>query len=96
MTDHYRMFLFLAIAFCNVAFIFLWLTKFINVIKVLIKDKYPTLYIIIFLCGRKDKMAFENSKRARDIKKEAIIESIEAVALMMNKMKSMYINNVYF
>ena len=74
----------------------LWLVKFIVVIKVLIKDKFPKLYVIIFLCGRSDKMALETAKRARDRKKEAIIESIEAVSLMMNKMKSMYTNNVFY
>ena len=84
------------IAFCNFAFIALWLVKFIVVIRVLIKDKYPKLYVVVFLCGRKDKMTLENAKRAKDIKKEAIIESIEAVSLMMNKMKSMYINNVFY
>jgi hypothetical protein len=41
-------------------------------------------------------MALETAKRARDTKKEAIIESIEAVTLMMNKMKGMYINNVFY
>lgn len=66
------------------------------VIKVLIKDSYPRLYIIFFLCGRKDKMALETAKRARDTKKEAIIESIEAVNLMMTKMKGMYSNNVFY
>jgi hypothetical protein len=87
---------FAVIAFCNVAFLMLWLVKFIVVIKVLIKDKFPKLYVIIFLCGRSDKMALETAKRARDRKKEAIIESIEAVSLMMNKMKSMYVNNVFY
>jgi uncharacterized protein YpmB len=96
LTDNVKTMLFCVIAFCNVAFVLLWLGKFVNVIKVLIKDKYPNLYIVIFLCGRRDKMGLENAKRAREIKKEAIIESIEAVTLMMNKMKSMYVNNVYF
>jgi hypothetical protein len=84
------------IAFCNVAFLLLWLVKFIVVIKVLIKERYPRLYVIIFLCGRSDKMVLETAKRARDTKKEAIIESMEAVSLMMNKMKSMYANNVFY
>lgn len=84
------------IAFCNLAFMLLWLVKFIVVVKVLIKDKYPKLYIVLFLCGRADKMAFETAKRARDRKKEAIIQSIESVTLMMSKMKSMYINNVAY
>jgi hypothetical protein len=84
------------IAFCNVAFVLLWLVKFIGVVKVLIKDKFPRLYTILFLCGRKDKMNLENMKRARDVKKEAIIESIESVNLMMNKMKRMYINGVFY
>lgn len=41
-------------------------------------------------------MALETAKRARDTKKEAIIESIEAVNLMMTKMKGMYSNNVFY
>jgi len=41
-------------------------------------------------------MALETAKRARDTKKEAIIESVEAVTLMMNKMKGIYINNVFY
>jgi hypothetical protein len=87
---------FAVIAFCNVAFLLLWLVKFIVVIKVLIKERYPKLYVIIFLCGRSDKMVLETAKRARDTKKEAIIESMESVSLMMNKMKSMYANNVFY
>jgi hypothetical protein len=72
---------FCVIALCNISFVLLWIVKFIGVIKVLIKDKYPAVYTIFFLCGRKDKMDLENVRRARDIKKEAIIESIEAVTL---------------
>jgi hypothetical protein len=41
-------------------------------------------------------MGLETAKRARDTKKEAIIESIETVALMMNKMKSLYINDLFY
>jgi hypothetical protein len=87
---------FAVIAFCNIAFLILWLVKFIVVIRVLIKEKYKKIYILFFLCGRSDKMPLENAKRARDTKKEAIIESIEAVTLMMNKMKGMYSNNVFY
>ena len=87
---------FIVIAFCNIAFLILWMVKFVTVIRVLIKEKYPNVYIVLFLCGRADKMALETAKRARDTKKEAIIESIEAVNLMMSKMKSMYINNTFY
>jgi hypothetical protein len=96
LSDTGKLLFFGVIAFCNFAFMALWLVKFVVVIRVLIKDKYPNLYTVVFLCGRKDKMALENYRRARDIKKEAIIESIEAVTLMMNKMKQMYANNIYY
>lgn len=33
---------------------------------------------------------------AREQKKESVIESIEAVQLYMNKMKSTYISNIYY
>ena len=84
------------IALCNIAFIVLWLTKFIAVIRVLIKEEYPRLYVVLFLCGRSDKMSLETVKRARDVKKESIIESIEAVMQFMSNMKSMYANNVFY
>lgn len=84
------------IAVCNLAFILLWLTKFIAVMRVLIKEEYPRLYVVIFLCGRSDKMGLETVKRARDVKKESIIESIEAIMLFMNKMKGMYANDVFY
>lgn len=41
-------------------------------------------------------MGLETVKLARDVKKESIIESIEAVTLFMTKMKSMYENNVFY
>jgi len=72
------------------------LFKFISVVRVLIKESYPRLYVILFLCGRSDKTGLETAKRVRDTKKEAIIESIETVALMMNKMKSLYINDLFY
>lgn len=87
---------FVVIALCNLAFILLWVTKFIAVIRVLIKEEYPRLYVVLFLCGREDKMGLETVKRARDVKKESIIESIEAVTLFMTKMKGMYADNVFY
>ena len=96
MTDNGRTFFFALIAICNLAFILLWLTKFISVIRVLIKEEYPRLYVVIFLCGRSDKMGLETVKRARDVKKESIIESIEAIMLFMTKMKGMYANDVFY
>lgn len=41
-------------------------------------------------------MSLETVKRARDVKKESIIESIEAVMQFMSNMKSMYANNVFY
>lgn len=48
------------------------------------------MYVIMFLCGRDDKLSLETAKRAKDSKKEAIIECIETVVLYMTKMKSLY------
>ena len=96
MTDNGRTFFFALIAICNLAFILLWLTKFIAVIRVLVKEEYPRLYVVIFLCGRSDKMGLETVKRARDVKKEYIIESIEAIMLFMTKMNGMYANDVFY
>ena len=83
---------FIVIAVCNVGFILLWLTKYIQVIRVLIKEKHPRLYVYLFLCGRDDKMVLETAKCAKDLKKEAIIECIERIILNMKHMKSLYIN----
>lgn len=41
-------------------------------------------------------MSLETVRRARDVKKESIIESIEAVMQFMSNMKSMYANNVFY
>jgi hypothetical protein len=96
LDENSKLLFFFIIAFCNVSFILLWFTKFVVIIRVLIKDKYPNLYVYLFLCGRHDKMKLEVSKRAGDVKKEAIIESIEAVILYMQKMKGLYANNIYY
>ena len=96
LDENSKIFFFGVIAFCNVSFVILWVTKFVVTIRVLIKEKYPTIYVYLFLCGRKDKMPLEVAKRARDVKKEAIIESIEAVVLYMSKMKGLYISNICY
>jgi len=96
LTANGQTFFFAIIAFCNIAFIVLWLTKFVAVIRVLIKEEYPRLYIVIFLCGRSDKMGLETVNRAKDVKKESIIESIEGILLFMTKMKDMYANDVFY
>lgn len=41
-------------------------------------------------------MNLETIKRARDVKKESIIESVESVTLYMAKMKGMYANGVFY
>jgi len=60
-TDFYldedkKMAFVILIAVCNFAFIVLWFHKYIEVMRGLIKEKYPKLYIYLFLCGRDDKM----------------------------------------
>ena len=86
----------MVILLCNLVFLILWITKFVAVIRILIKEVYPNLYVILFLCGRSDKMNLETIKRARDVKKESIIETVESVTLYMAKMKGMYANDVFY
>jgi hypothetical protein len=62
----------------------------------LIKDKYPRLYVYLFLCGRFDKLLQETAKRAKDSKKEAIIECIEGIVLNMQKMKGLYVDSIFY
>ena len=77
-------------------FLILWFIKLLDIMRDKIKEDYTRLYIVLFLCGRKDKMAFEDVKRARTRKKEAIIANIENVILYLSNMKSIYARDVFY
>jgi hypothetical protein len=47
--------LFIVIVVCNISFFLAWLFKFTMILKIYIRDKYPKIYLYLFLCGRKDK-----------------------------------------
>lgn len=53
-------------------------------------------YTTICLWGRKDRWQHEMQKRARENKKEAIIQNIENVTLFMNQMKESYSQSIFF
>lgn len=91
-----QFFFFLVICLCNICFLILWILKFLDIFRGLIKERYSKIYILIFLCGRKDKMKFETAKRAKDQKNEEIIESIEDISLFLAKMKSIYSKKRYY
>lgn len=91
-----QFFFFIIIATCNILFIFLWVFKFLEIGRDLIKTKFPKLYVFIFLCGRWDKYETENAKRASVNKKEKIIANMEDTILYLNKIKSMYVNNIFY
>ena len=59
-------------------------------------ENYRNCYIILFLCGRTDKMENEEKKRAKTRKKEAIIANIDHIILYLQNMKSMYERDVFY
>jgi hypothetical protein len=56
----------------------------------------PRLYTLLCLWGRKEGWKHEIYKRAKDKKKEAIIQNIENVTLFMNQMKDIYIKDIFY
>jgi len=62
----------------------------------LIKDRYPTVYVYLFLCGRHEKLKFEDVKLAKSTKKETIIDKIEEIILFMAKMKNIYEKDIFY
>jgi len=79
MTDASRMIFLIMILLSNGAFIFTWFMKFIGIMKVSIREKYPKLYIIFFLCCRKDLLMKERYAIAKNEKWEKIISKIEDI-----------------
>ena len=61
MSDETKMVLFLVVMISNAAFVVLWIVKFIITMKSKIKSDYENLYIIFFLCCRKDKLHLDSA-----------------------------------
>lgn len=96
MTDASRMIFLIMILFSNGAFFVTWVTKFIGIMKVSIREKYPKLYIVLFLCCWKDLLMKEKYAIAKNEKREKIISKIEDIQFFMKDMISKYVNNVHF
>lgn len=86
----------MVIAFCNAFFILLWLMKFLDISREMIKKNYETVYVYLFLCGRWDKLEKETARRAAVVKREKIIASIEDTILFLKKMMNIYANNSFY
>ena len=89
-------FLFLLILGSNLLFTTIWVIKFYFIARDMIREKFPRLYIWIFLCCRKDRWVRENIQRAKKEKNESMIAKIEDVQYFMKDMKAMYINHVNY
>jgi len=91
-----KILLVMVIAFCNSFFILLWIMKFMEISREMIKRSSKRIYVYIFLCGRWDKLEKETARRAGVIKREKIIASIEDTVLFLKKMKNIYSNNIFY
>jgi hypothetical protein len=88
--------LFLLIVGSNLLFVLLWTLKFYVIVRENVRDKYPRLYIYIFLCCRKDRWVRENIQRAKNEKNESMIAKVEDIQYFMMDMKSMYIRHINY
>ena len=50
----------------------------------------------MFLCCRKDKLIKEDSKLAREAKRETIIEKIEEIQFFIKKMRDIYSKEIFY
>jgi hypothetical protein len=81
---------------CNSFFILVWLVKFILAMKNMIRKNQENLYVVLFLCCRKDKLAKADIRLAREAKRETIIEKIEDVQFFIKKMKEIYSKEIFY
>jgi hypothetical protein len=95
-TENIQYILFFTIVASNIFFIVLWLVKFILTLRVMIKQNSESLYIALFLCCRKDKLIKEDSKLAREAKRETIIEKIEEIQFFIKKMRDIYSKEIFY
>ena len=86
----------MVIALCNLIFLITWTLKFLDLARNMIKARSKRIYVCIFLCGRWDKLETETAMRASKVKKERIIANVEETILYMQRMKKLYVNNIFF
>jgi hypothetical protein len=99
LTEPTKFALFGLIVVCNVAFLVLWVVKFLLTLRTMIKnsgEKGEKLYVILFLCCRKDKLVKEDAKLAREDKRERIIEKIEEIQFFIKAMKEIYSKEIFY
>ena len=96
LTDSGKILLVLVIALCNTLFLVLWVMKFLEISRDMIRKANKNVYVCLFLCGRGDKLKYEEVRRAAVAKRETIIRSIEDSVLFLKKMKKIYSNNIYY
>ena len=96
MTVGRQYFLLGIIVTINVFFMILWVVKFVLAMKNMIRQSSDKLYVALFLCCRKDKLAKEDTKLARDAKRETIIEKIEDIQFFIKMMKDIYSKEIFY
>jgi hypothetical protein len=87
------------IVVCNIAFLVIWVIKFMLTLRTMIKNSGENgekLYVILFLCGRKDKLIKEDAKLAKEEKRERIIEKIEEIQFFIKAMKEIYSKEIFY
>jgi hypothetical protein len=96
MTDEQIYVFFFIIVIVNMVFFFVWCFKFLMSMKRMLKQTYPNIYIIIFLCCRRDKLEKDEVKLAREAKRETIIEKIEDIQFFIKNMKQIYSSEIFY
>ena len=74
----------------------MWIFKFVMTLKTMFKQNYENLYVMIFLCCRRDKLVKDEAKLAREAKRETIIEKIEEIQFFIQHMKQIYSSEIFF
>ena len=96
MTENNQYVLFFTIIIVNLIFIFMWTFKFIMTLKSMFKQNYENVYIMLFLCCRRDKLMKDEAKLAREAKRETIIEKIEDIQFFIKNMKQIYSKEIFY
>ena len=96
MTDTTRTLLLMMIVFSNGIFFFMWGIKFFEILRSEIWESFPWIYVIFFMCCRRDRMVMEEQTLAWNEKWEKIISKIEDIQFFMKDMLSKYVNNTSF
>jgi len=91
-----KLFFFLIILICNALFLLMWIFKFFFIMRSMIKERQPKIYVMLFLCCRKDKLEKEDALLAKEAKRETIIEKIEEIQFFMKEMKRVYERQVCY